>query len=357
MTLRAAEPKDEGFVWQVNNEPSTRRVSVDPRPIELSGHSTWFSASLANTQRSLLIAENAGDRVGVVRLDHNAETACTELSLALLPAARGKGLGARLIELATGRARGRVLCHIRPDNAASLRAFEKVGFAVCGRAERRGVQLVVMEHKMQQRDVFAAGEADAWFARNREVLGQGEDPVLRELADLDLAGTRVLEIGCSNGWRLHALAQRGAVGFGLEPSGAAVTDGRAAYPGLDLRVGTADALPFADEAFELVLFGFCLYLCDPCDLFTIAAEAVRVLKPSSHLAIYDFCPASPMRNAYHHRPGCFSHKMDYANMFEWHPGFTRIRHRVSPHSAGESLDDSDARIAVTLLRRGPAGSW
>jgi ubiquinone/menaquinone biosynthesis C-methylase UbiE len=81
-------------------------------------------------------------------------------------------------------------------------------------------------------------------------------------------------------------SSKGWSGAGLDPSAKAISALNDA--GLRGVVGTAEALPQADQSVDLLIYGFCLYLCDRDDLFQIAAEAHRVLKPKSWLAILDF---------------------------------------------------------------------
>jgi L-amino acid N-acyltransferase YncA len=57
------------------------------------------------------------------------------ISVALAAAARGRGLGAKLVAAGTRRfvatTDGRVIhAYIKPDNAASVSAFERAGFSV-----------------------------------------------------------------------------------------------------------------------------------------------------------------------------------------------------------------------------------
>jgi SAM-dependent methyltransferase len=83
--------------------------------------------------------------------------------------------------------------------------------------------------------------------------------------------------------------------------------------------GTADILPFKDHYFDIIIFGFCLYLCDREDLFRIASEADRVLgEPGWLLILYFFSPF-PKKNVYHFCKGVQSYKMDYRTLFTWHP--------------------------------------
>jgi ubiquinone/menaquinone biosynthesis C-methylase UbiE len=203
-----------------------------------------------------------------------------------------------------------------------------------------------------QRQEFIASEGDHWFARNREALRAADpdlDPVLQSLADLPPLG-RVLEIGCADGWRLeHVRRASAAKCFGIDPSASAIAEGNARYPQLSLLQGTADSLPFPASAFDIVVFGFCLYLCDPADHFRIAAEADRVLRDDGWIVVYDFLPPMPWRNPYAHRPGLFSYKMDFARMFSWHPAY-RV-HSVRRAEQRAQPAQPDDRIAVTVLRR------
>src|SRR5262249_25650900 len=60
-------------------------------------------------------------------------------------------------------------------------------------------------HKIPQKEVFLAIEGDAWFDRNQSVLTDNNhaDPVLQMLAEMRPYPDCVLEIGCSDGWRLN----------------------------------------------------------------------------------------------------------------------------------------------------------
>jgi SAM-dependent methyltransferase len=216
--------------------------------------------------------------------------------------------------------------------------------------------------KQSQKARFLEGEADAYFARNKSVLAKDEaiaaqDPVLPVLERIKPFPRRVLEIGCANGWRLNRMMALGATeGHGIDPSREAIEGGARTYPALRLAVGTADALPFQEGAFDLVVFGFCLYLCDPVDHFAIAAEVDRVLANEGHLVIYDFDPPTPYRNPYAHQPGLFSYKMDFSRLFLAHPHYQISEKRVEAHGGVGSLNP-DNRVAVTRLTKSVTAAW
>lgn len=190
---------------------------------------------------------------------------------------------------------------------------------------------------MSQTKIFLESEADAWFARNGARLGV-VDPVGDTIELLGYKPCSVLEIGCANGWRLKRLKDHyDCQVCGIEPSHDAIVDG-----GKDTVIvrGVADSLPFASASFDLVIFGFCLYVCDPAALFRIAAEADRVLSDHGLIVIHDFADtASPFARKYRHCDGVLAYHMDYAKLWLAHPWYRRACRRV--------FDDD----AVTVLQK------
>ncbi len=146
------------------------------------------------------------------------------------------------------------------------------------------------------------------------------------------------------------IAERtGSKVYGVDPSEMAVAYARTL--GVDARVGTAEALPFETDLFDVVLFGFCLYLCDRDDLFRIAGEADRVLGPQGWIVIHDFYSPAPIRRPYHHRSGLWSYKMDYRRMFDWHPDYSCLAHDVLHHVNQQFTDDESEWTAVSVMRK------
>jgi ubiquinone/menaquinone biosynthesis C-methylase UbiE len=225
-----------------------------------------------------------------------------------------------------------------------------------GRAQRNRND--VMETK--QRNAFTEGEGDQYFQRNREVLFDvaktaERDPVVKALRTMAWQPQRVLEIGAMNGWRLEWLRQNGSkVCAGIDPSDKGIADGKERFPHLDLKVGTAEKLDYPDKNFDAVIFGFCLYLCDRQDLFKIALEADRVLADRGCIIIYDFLPDYAYRNAYRHKPGLFSYKMDYGRMFDWNPAYQR---EYQANIADGAKTAPSSREAVIVLRKNEAWAY
>ncbi len=214
----------------------------------------------------------------------------------------------------------------------------------------------------KQKDIFLQSEGDAWFSRNRQALADRKfpdgDAILAELCGLlpkeSNRKLKVLEIGCGEGGRLVWLQQNCAVEcYGVDPSTQAVE--AATARGIKAFKAVADELPFSAEAFDVVIFGFCLYLCDRSDLFRIACEADRVLRLPGWLIIQDFFSPVPRSRIYHHRPGVISYKMDYRTLFSWHPDYECLTHKVRGHQNGVHTDDPEEWTAVSVLRKASCG--
>lgn len=212
----------------------------------------------------------------------------------------------------------------------------------------------------QQTRAFLSGEGDAWFDRNREKLAERKetlevDVLERELAPFRLEVRSILEIGCGNGAKLRELCRRfNATGVGVDPSLKAVSDGQALAQGAGLervafRVGPASELPVEEERFDLVYFGFCLYLVDRQDLFRALAEADRVLRPGGFLAILDFDPSIRHKREYSHRPGLFSYKQSYSDLFTQSGHYYLVAKHSFSHFTNHFVKESDERVSLCVL--------
>lgn len=198
-----------------------------------------------------------------------------------------------------------------------------------------------------QKNAFLSGEGDNWFARNASVLKSGSaDIVMDALEYVEIKPKKVLEIGAANGHRLMALREKYECEvFGIEPSNQAVEAGN--QNNLNMKVGTADILPYEDGQFDVVIFGFCAYLIDPETHFKAFAEADRVLINNGYLVILDFLPPKPYANEYSHLPGLKSNKMQFSNVFVSHPFYNLIHRQLLKKSPDFLIGDN--REAVDIL--------
>jgi SAM-dependent methyltransferase len=207
--------------------------------------------------------------------------------------------------------------------------------------------------RMHQKEAFLRGEGDRWYERNS--ISVDNEVVLPIIRRHGLYFSDVLEIGSTDGRRLLEIkAVYPHVNLtGVDPSQKAVSK---AVPGIFLLVATADDLPFQDDSFDLVIFGYCLYLCDRTDLFKIAAAADRVLRDHGTMIVYDFHPPQPYCNPYKHLNGVFTYKMDHSRMFSWNPAYQVISLDVFPDPGTTSMDP-DNRVGITVMRKDIAEGW
>ena len=112
------------------------------------------------------------------------------------------------------------------------------------------------------------------------------DPAMLDLAG-DLAGKRVLDVGCGEGRFARMLQARGADVVGLDPAVPLLTE--AARRGTSKAVvASGEALPFASDSFDSVVTY--LSLIDIPDYRRAIREMARVLQPRGKLLVANLNP-------------------------------------------------------------------
>jgi SAM-dependent methyltransferase len=96
-------------------------------------------------------------------------------------------------------------------------------------------------------------------------------------------GQSVLDVGCGVGAFLRLVAKRGGRPYGVDASEALLEVARSRLPDADLRRGDMEALPYADETFDLVT-GFTSFFFAN-DIVAALREAGRVAKPGAAVVI------------------------------------------------------------------------
>lgn len=130
LAFRAATLADSANLLHWRNHPQIRQVSLDPREIGLDEHQAWLQRVISDPQRRLLIAEQNGEPVGVVRFDLQGPDA--RISVYRVPT--GAPTRAALVGQASAWLRSeqpqiqRIVADVLHDNAASLAAFRAAGY-------------------------------------------------------------------------------------------------------------------------------------------------------------------------------------------------------------------------------------
>ncbi|HBK07306.1 MAG TPA: ubiquinone biosynthesis methyltransferase UbiE [Acetobacteraceae bacterium] len=96
------------------------------------------------------------------------------------------------------------------------------------------------------------------------------------------AGCSVLDVACGPGFVTAGAAARGAVARGLDFSPAMLGVARARHPGIQFDEGDAEALPYADGAFDAVVSNFGIHHV-PRPIVALC-QAHRVLRPGGAIA-------------------------------------------------------------------------
>ena len=210
-----------------------------------------------------------------------------------------------------------------------------------------------------QSQIFENSEGNAWYTRNpksNQITGNEQelDFIYSTLDPFRDQLSSILEIGCGGGAKLEALSKHfQASGFGIDPSVVAIKDATKRCStigsGLNFQTGLATDLPYDDCQFDLVFFGFCLYLVPPREIFRAVAEADRVLRNGGFLVILDFDYGSLKVNPYKHASSVFSFKNNYSELFTSSNYYHLVSKWSFSHFSKSFVSDKDERVAIEVL--------
>lgn len=132
-SLRHVRESDCNFIFELSNSPEVRAISFSGDPIAWETHLKWFSCILKDENSAFYIAEDCdGNTVGQIRFKKDSKEAV--VSVSLVKGVSGKGYGSRIIDqgaVALFRSSDIDIVHayVKKENPASVRSFEKSGFA------------------------------------------------------------------------------------------------------------------------------------------------------------------------------------------------------------------------------------
>lgn len=124
LRLRPATMDDAQFLFDVRNDPETRRQSFTSAPLNYDAHCAWLTIQLRSVSH-IWIAEIAGEKVGYLRY---LPSFPPELSYAVAPQWRRCGIGTAMLALSPG-GQG-TTARVKGLNQASHHAFQKAGWQV-----------------------------------------------------------------------------------------------------------------------------------------------------------------------------------------------------------------------------------
>lgn len=221
--------------------------------------------------------------------------------------------------------------------------------------------------KDRQKEAFLSYEADAWFERNQSYMAnysEERDRVLSLIAEYNLNPKRVLEIGCSAGYRLNGLKKivPDCSVYGVEPSQAAISYGKRSFNDINFVHGTADNLSaFESESMDIVIVGFVFYVIDRSIFFKVVSEIDRVLKNGGVLIIVDFFSETSLKNVYQHisQFNAFSFKQNYDEVFTASKLYYLLDKSTWNHSQKvlDATDNYYDKYSVFLLKKDISASY
>jgi UDP-2,4-diacetamido-2,4,6-trideoxy-beta-L-altropyranose hydrolase len=153
LNLRRARQDDCRLLWELANDPIARAVSFSQEPIPWETHLQWFAKRVNSPSCLLYLADNgANSFVGQIRYEISGDEALVSVSLD--KEVRGRGKGAALITRGSQQCFADsgvniVRAYVKPENKASMRAFEIAGYALAP-------------------DVTVGGQTAKQFVLNRE---------------------------------------------------------------------------------------------------------------------------------------------------------------------------------------------
>jgi len=131
---RKAKLSDSKTIFEWRNHQLTREMSHTTDIVNWERHKNWFTLSLENKNRLLLLCEdkNNFEKIAVVRFDVDSSRALVSINLA--PEMRDKGISKHCLREAIASFKNEfpqvttLDAEIKLRNIASQRLFESVGF-------------------------------------------------------------------------------------------------------------------------------------------------------------------------------------------------------------------------------------
>ena len=157
LTVRPVGDEDCRLLWEWVNDPGVRQASFESHQIAWEEHVAWFRATRGDPRRVIfIILDDNRQPVGQVRFEPQDADGGAEIIISIAGDHRGRGVGAEALSVACEAYRPlglaqRVMAYIKPENAASVRIFEKAGFTKIGTQPFRGHAAVWMIFELSRR--------------------------------------------------------------------------------------------------------------------------------------------------------------------------------------------------------------
>ena len=151
LTLRRASERDSEALLLWRNDSTTRAFSISGDDVTSEQHRAWFNKALQDRRCLLVIGEIDGKPIGMVRINilHNSNLG--QVSINLNPDSRGRGISRQLLRESLEFAAqtlddiSQYFAEIHPDNTASKKIFESVGFVKVLQSEKANFETYLLD--------------------------------------------------------------------------------------------------------------------------------------------------------------------------------------------------------------------
>ena len=157
-------------------------------------------------------------------------------------------------------------------------------------------------------------------------IASDNHPIIRIFKEKKLFPKTVLEIGCSTGFILKKIYKiTGAKCYGIDISKAAIKEGKKLFKKIELYNGFFERSNLSKKKYDLIIFGFFLFLTHPENILNLFAKVNNSLKINSYLIIYDFYNKYYVKKNYKHDKKLKVYRYDYKKIFLSIPNFQLVK--------------------------------
>ena len=130
--IRLATISDSKSLFDWRSDEISRAMFFNESSPSIEEHNIWLEKSLSNVDRTLYIGELGDEKIGMCRFDFKQSERLADVSINVSPTSRGRGLGKKLlfesVECYLEKNKHNLLAKVKPNNLASLKIFDSVGF-------------------------------------------------------------------------------------------------------------------------------------------------------------------------------------------------------------------------------------
>jgi RimJ/RimL family protein N-acetyltransferase len=131
LTLKKAQPDDAKFVYDLRFSTDVIQASLSSMTPTFEEHLNWWNKKVNTGNHHLLLAFDGDNKIGYLRYDITELNA--EVSIALDPSLRGKGIGRQILQLGEEWLKEntdvtRIGAKVLQNNSKSLQMFKSQSF-------------------------------------------------------------------------------------------------------------------------------------------------------------------------------------------------------------------------------------